>query len=268
MRFMKNIEPDGENKSFIDNPIFIGGIRRSGTTLIRSRICSHKKIIGGPETHWFEVDYPRKFGRNKIILKKHLQHMLNLYSINDKQFLEKIVKLKSKKQLLNEFFFQILSRKKLKTRWLEKTTNNTLHMNYIFKNWENVKFIYVYRNPIDIYLSLLKSKTKVNIKHLEQEIANHFKFFNKYYLKNKKKIFIVSYEEFVQRHTKVLNKIFKFLKEDPKLKNKEFLKDKSYEIVKKIFKHHSHSLLNIKKPIFVNRRNLVITKNKNILLNF
>ena len=49
MRFMKNIELDGENKSYIDNPIFVGGIRRSGTTLIRSRICS-QKIIGGPET--------------------------------------------------------------------------------------------------------------------------------------------------------------------------------------------------------------------------
>ena len=102
--------------------------------------------------------------------------MQNLYSINDKQFLEKIVKLKSKKKNLNEFFFKILSREKSKTRWLEKTTANTLHMDYIFKNWKNAKFIYVYRNPIDIYLSLLKSKTKVNIKHLEQEIVNHYKF--------------------------------------------------------------------------------------------
>ena len=268
MRFMKNIELGGENKLYIDNPIFVGGIRRSGTTLIRSRICSHKKIIGGPETFWFETDYRRKFGRNKISLKKHLQNMLNLYSINDKQFLEKIVKLKSKKQLLNEFFFKILYREKSKTRWLEKTTINTFHMDYIFKNWKNAKFIYVYRNPIDIYLSLLKSKTKVNIKHLEQEIVDHYKFFNKHYLKNKEKIFIVSYEKFIQHHTKVLNKIFKFLKEDPKLKNKEYLKDKSYEIVKKEFNHHSHSLQNIKKPVFANKRNLVITKKQKNSIEF
>ena len=32
--------------------------------------------------------------------------MLNLYSINNKQFLEKIIKIKSKKQLLNEFSFK------------------------------------------------------------------------------------------------------------------------------------------------------------------
>ena len=68
--------------------------------------------------------------------------------------------------------------------------------------------LFMYRNPIDIYLSLLKSKTRVNIKHLEQEIVNHYKFFNKQYLKKKK--YLSYHMKFVQRNTKVLNKIFKF----------------------------------------------------------
>lgn len=268
MKFMKNIELDGENKYFIDNPIFVGGIRRSGTTLIRSRVSSHKKIISGPETFWFEVDYKKKLGRNKIKLKKHLENMLALYSIKDRKFLEKILKLKSKKHLLNEFYFYILSKENSKTRWLEKTTNNTLHLDYIFKNWKNAKFIYVYRNPLNIFISLLKSKTKIKIKDLEEEIVNHYKFFNKYFSKNKKKIFIVSYEDFVQNSNKTLNKIFKFLNENPNLNNKEYLNDKSYEIVKKNFNHNSRSLLNIKKPIFINKRNFVLTNKQNDSIQF
>ena len=31
-------------KKNIDDPIFIGGFRRSGTSLVRSRISSHRKI--------------------------------------------------------------------------------------------------------------------------------------------------------------------------------------------------------------------------------
>lgn len=266
-----------KSDKIIDNPIFIGGIRRSGTSLVRSRISSHKNILSGPETFWFALDFKKKLGRKAFKLNEHVLNLMKVYNIKDEKFFKKLINLNSRKKFLDIFYNYLLSKKKFKKRWLEKTTENTFYIDYIFKNWNNSLFIYVYRNPRSIFASLLKSNTSFTVNSFSSEIINHYKIFNKYYKKYYRRISIISYEEFVENYDMKIEHIFKFIREDINQANNNYLKDNTYELIKKTYNHKSHSLLNIKKNIFKNRihpnlsfkdearyRKILINLNKNM----
>ncbi|MDP6272194.1 MAG: sulfotransferase, partial [Alphaproteobacteria bacterium] len=44
-------------------PIFIGGLYKSGTSLLRAMLGQHANIAAGLETNWFEVDWAAGLGR-------------------------------------------------------------------------------------------------------------------------------------------------------------------------------------------------------------
>ena len=46
-------------------PIFIGGIFRSGTTLLRAMLGQHPNIAAGLETYWFDIDWDDLVGREE-----------------------------------------------------------------------------------------------------------------------------------------------------------------------------------------------------------
>jgi hypothetical protein len=48
--------------STASNPIFIIGVPRSGTTLLRVLLDSHPNIASGPETPWFCAHHPTIIG--------------------------------------------------------------------------------------------------------------------------------------------------------------------------------------------------------------
>ena len=49
-------------------PIFIGGMPKSGTTLVRKYIGNHPQIFSGLESNWFELDnFFKKYRFNKKV---------------------------------------------------------------------------------------------------------------------------------------------------------------------------------------------------------
>ncbi|MDZ7696604.1 MAG: sulfotransferase [Deltaproteobacteria bacterium] len=48
------------NKNFFISPIFIGGLYKSGTSLLRAMLSQHSSIVGGLETFWFDLDFSGK----------------------------------------------------------------------------------------------------------------------------------------------------------------------------------------------------------------
>ena len=41
------------------SPIFIGGLFKSGTTLLRAMLGQHSAIASGLETQWFKMDWEK-----------------------------------------------------------------------------------------------------------------------------------------------------------------------------------------------------------------
>ena len=98
-----------------NKPIFIGGLMKSGTTLLRTMLSNHRNIFSGLETHWFNRIYV-KDNDNEYINKMAVYFDLSIETV------EKIVKISNNNNtpFLKEFF-DFLVKKNNKKRWVEKT---------------------------------------------------------------------------------------------------------------------------------------------------
>ncbi len=128
-----------------DNPIIVGGSARSGTTLLRVILDSHKNLYCGPESSIFCSDDNRnqrrianlafKFG----IPKKKIRNILN-ESRCETEFIE--------------MFFNYLLFLNKKKRWVDKTPKNVRNISNIFDKFPKAKFVHMIRDGRDTACSL------------------------------------------------------------------------------------------------------------------
>ena len=126
------------------NPVIIGGCARSGTTLIRVMLDSHKNIYCGPETGLL---YTKTINDNKI---RNISRQLDIpYDV--------LVRMKKESKSNIQFIeniFKKLQQDTQKTRWGEKSPMNVLHINRIFKYFPNARFVHMIRDGRDTACSL------------------------------------------------------------------------------------------------------------------
>lgn len=142
------------NQRFISdsNPVVIGGCARSGTTLIRVMLDSHRNIYCGPETGLLYTKTLNDTKLKKISrqLDIHYDELIQMKkdSISNIAFIEKI--------------FIKLQQDAGKKRWGEKSPMNVLHLDRIFKYFPKTRFIHMIRDGRDTSCSLKHfPKTKV-----------------------------------------------------------------------------------------------------------
>lgn len=141
-------------------PIFIGGVNRSGTSLMRQIIGSHSDIAIPPsEFHFF------KYLKGQIEEPLEKKTFLELIEIInqwpkvsswklDKAFLlDFSATLDPSYRSLFSLFMEAYKRKCRKKRWGEKTTKNEFHLHFINEWYPDFKFIHMIRNPIDVFAS-------------------------------------------------------------------------------------------------------------------
>ncbi len=132
-----------------NSPIFIGGLMKSGTSLLRKLISNHPNIYGGLETHWFVDDilknWQNSMSNRQIWLRK-------FYDVSDSEF--EVIKQKSVSgaDFFNNFM-TFCTQRANKKRWVEKTPDNILNMALIFEIWPDAKFIHVVRDYRDVFSS-------------------------------------------------------------------------------------------------------------------
>ncbi|MBW1801109.1 MAG: sulfotransferase [Deltaproteobacteria bacterium] len=145
-----------EEKLHLDqtSPIFIGGLFKSGTTLIRAMLGQHSAIAAGLETQWFNIDW--ESNRNDRS-HKDIERLGHFYGIDQ----AKTDELVTKSHNINEFldlFLGYYAASLGKRRWAEKTPGNILHLDKILDGWPSVKVIHVIRDPRDVFASLKQAK--------------------------------------------------------------------------------------------------------------
>ena len=139
---------------YSQSPIFIGGLFKSGTTLLRAMLGQHSAIASGLETYWFDIDWDEV--RNK---KTHanIERLRTFYGL-DKDLMDEIVaESKDMVQFLNMLlghYAESLG----KRRWAEKTPGNILHLERIYDGWSDAKVIHIIRDPRDVFASLKQAK--------------------------------------------------------------------------------------------------------------
>jgi protein-tyrosine sulfotransferase len=127
-----------------ENPVVIGGCARSGTTLMRVMIDTHPNIYCGPETGLL---YLRTLTRRKI---RNLSRKLEI----PEEDLRAMARGTDSYLSFVETLFDHLRKKAGKPRWGDKSPQNVLHLDRIFRRFPDARFIHMIRDGRDTACSL------------------------------------------------------------------------------------------------------------------
>lgn len=145
-----------------NNPIFIVGCARSGTTLLQSLLASHFKIASFPESKFFTnlVRMPEELSRRYAlgIVAPHTKSSLEgfLDEIGHPELKYKIPKLPLIKLYVKSFqaILSELAHRQGKSIWLEKTPEHLHYLKYIEAYIPNARIIHIVRSGMDVVASL------------------------------------------------------------------------------------------------------------------
>ena len=135
-------------------PIFIGGMFKSGTSLLRAMIGQHPNIASGLETYWFDIDLDNAESENT---QQRLKWFAEFYDFGH----DEVLRIAEESASVYVFLSTILGRyaaRSGKPRWAEKTPGNVCHLDRIFSNWPGAKVVHIVRDPKDIYASMRQAK--------------------------------------------------------------------------------------------------------------
>lgn len=127
-------------------PIFIIGVPRSGTTLLRTMLDSHPAIACGPETPWLCGHQPRSV----MELCRYLWESEHGYCASFRKPREVVT------SAAREFVSTLLgeyARGRGKRRWAEKTPDNALYVKFLKELFPDSKFLYLMRDGLDVAVS-------------------------------------------------------------------------------------------------------------------
>lgn len=135
-------------------PIFIGGLMKSGTSLLRALISNHPNVFGGLETAWYADDFQQGWQDPDSVPAKKLQTYFDLAA---DQYMEVMNRASSPEEGLQALMNHCTQRAG-KKRWVEKTPGNVWYLDRIRRAWPEAHFIHVIREPLDVYASWKKNE--------------------------------------------------------------------------------------------------------------
>jgi glycosyltransferase involved in cell wall biosynthesis len=223
---------DKDKKELIqnNNPIFIGGAGRSGTTLLRVMLNAHSSLCAGPEF---------KLLPNISNIYKQLMNMEKIkkaYSLNDDAYINKVFR-----NFISSFFSNhIINNDAI--RLVEKTPHNILVMKELGSMFPEAKFIHMIRDGRDVVSSLLtKNWVGFDGKPLNyvENIEDAAKYWKNTVIKGindgnnnllKGRVKIVKYENLIEHTKEEIRRILEFIDEPWDKKVLEYYEvDRGYE---------------------------------------
>lgn len=211
-----------------EQPFFIIGVHRSGTTLLRFMLCSHSRIYIPPETDFIPYFFGRKPHEplSDKQIAETLRIIFNRYRfINEWQgsppttsgLLEKMPDRKPA-SFLNALY-SIYAAQNGKVRWGDKTPIYASYVGVIHNIFPEARFIHIIRDPFDAGISLLE-------KYEKEEFHIDIYFAARNWVRRIKDIkkarnqlppglyYEIHYEDLVRQPEKILRDVCGFLDED------------------------------------------------------
>ncbi len=122
-------------------PIIVGGCARSGTTLVRVILDSHRNLCCGPESGLF---FRKRTGLNRLV---------NRFDMPRPRVLRLARESGSRAEFIDKFF-GFYARRSGTRRWAEKSPRNVQVLDYVFRSFPKARFIHVIRDGRDVACSL------------------------------------------------------------------------------------------------------------------
>lgn len=206
----------------IEKRIFIVGCPRSGTTILQSLLAAHPKITSFPESHFFantcRVPILNSLG---LVSPKSKEKFQDWLIDIEKEDLGHIIPKKSilVKEYVSSFItiLDILTIRRNKTIWIEKTPRHLHYIDIIEKYVPDANFIHIVRNGEDVVASLYdvthkhpeKWGGKRDINQCVNRWNDDINITKKY--ANKQNHFIVQFDEILRNADSCLKELCKFI---------------------------------------------------------
>lgn len=208
LQFIKNIFLDKKNIQYQNNvvleeqPIFILGMPRSGSTLVEQILSAHSKVEGLGEVDFFHQSLTKEFNlKSDFDRKNDLDFNHTISDTVKKNYLKAVASLKKNKKL----FFT------------DKLPLNFKYIGFIVQCFPNAIIIHTERNLKDIFISIIKNyfgQLQMNYAYNEDYIIhyidcykNYMRFWKKLFPKN---IYNIRYDLLVNNFEIELLKLLEF----------------------------------------------------------
>lgn len=208
--------------SYSKRPIFIVGIPRSGTTLIRAMLSSHPRITISPETHYLSI-WMRRLGHLDVGCPQGFEAFWREFVQTDQFSHLDIDPDTTRTRILGygpvthrTIFTGLMegfAGKMGKPRWGEKTPRHYLHIDTLLEWFPKARVIYLVRDPRAVVSSMLATPwggrdTEISV----QEWLQCLRIMGKW--EEDERVHVVAYEQLVSDPEQQLRRICRFLDEE------------------------------------------------------
>ncbi len=131
-------------------PIFVGGLFKSGTSLLRAMLGQHSHIAAGLETYWFDLDWPAREGAD---MQARIDRLAEFFDLAAAEVRSVAADSPSAEAFVSRLL-DLIARRENKPRWAEKTPGNIVHADRILAAWPDASILHIVRDPRDVYASL------------------------------------------------------------------------------------------------------------------
>lgn len=209
-----------------NDPIFIVGTPRSGTTLLANMLASHSRMACGPETHFFSYlakssediflsdnKWPEKAVRFISSLTIGGNKVCELFGISIGEIEAFLKDRKPSVSAMLESLTQLYSNRLGKVRWIEKTPRHLLHLPAIRQWYQHARIIRIVRDPRDVALSMQKVPWASHslIANVYRWVDDDHKSFG--FFKKDQNSIIIRYEDLIFNTKLQLERICEFIGE-------------------------------------------------------
>jgi hypothetical protein len=126
-------------------PIFIFGVPRSGTTLLRTILNCHPHIACGPEAPWLAHQSGGVTGLYRTLTEGEFSFSRN-FGVPPEQ-------VRARVRELVDHLFSDFARQQGKQRWAHKTPDDCLFVDFFAELFPDAKYVHIVRHPLDVALS-------------------------------------------------------------------------------------------------------------------
>lgn len=229
---------------FRNNPIFVGGVIKSGTTLLRDLLDYHPEIVTLLNDSKISDVWRVKsqYSKNKFykdLASIYIQRLFQPFDNRPEDLLDgvdnNLAEYKKFVSVLKHFVYKSENQADLisslaasifavngqfekghqPTIWAEKTPFSELYFEKMLEIYPQAKLVYVSRNPIDNFASIKKwfTRSKVNFNlFLElRGMRKSYKVVEKLKVKYPQKIHVIRYEDLINDSNKHLENLCSFL---------------------------------------------------------
>lgn len=199
---------DTDASSVAKAPIFMSGMMRSGTSLLRKILGKHPAIFAGLETHWFSEEFQSSWDDPSA---RRMRWTRELFDIDEHEWQELV----SSAIDANDFLARMMAhcaKRAGKSRWAEKTPDNIVHVKTIWNRWPASPILHMRRDPRDCFASW-KLQKGASFEAFEAQWRAHERVLAQLTTDEGAKILQLEYEDLIENTASTLERVCIFIDE-------------------------------------------------------